>query len=108
MDLILVKFLSGEIVLAENMGEVKTKKDTLRLKNPVVVLLAQVDEQNVSVQFRPICPFTEDKEIDFNINTIVYMAAPVSDMANQYKSLFGGIVLAKAGDVPSNVVPFKK
>jgi hypothetical protein len=107
-DIKLFHFLSGEDVLAEQVepagAPTADEFGMLTLRNPCVVVM-QRDPSNpdrIGIQLQPWCPFTEEKNLQVSRSHVVYIAEPVQDLVNQFNKIFGsGIVVARAGDVPT-------
>lgn len=94
--LLLVRLSTGE----EIMGEVTTNNSkVLTVKNPVrvVVVPSKTDPNNPSVAFAPFIQWTDDKELTLNANHVITTATPITEFANQYNGMFGGIVVPKSG-----------
>lgn len=85
-----IKLLNGEELVAEVLvDDLKTV-----IKNPIrlVLMPSRSDPKNPSVGLAPWAEFSEDKEITIDKSHILAVMSPIQEIANQYKSIFGGIV----------------
>lgn len=87
-----LKLINGEELVTE-----VSKKDghLVYIKNPVriVVMPSKTDPKTPSIGLAPWAEFSEDKEIVLDKNHILAIMSPIQEFVNQYKSIFGGIVL---------------
>ena len=102
----IVHLLNGVDLITE---VTKNLKGLTIFKNPCVIQLSQDpnNPQKIGIRLNPWLTFTEEKEVSINPNHIVFMVDPITDMTNQYKQIFGGIVIANAGEMPKNVTPLR-
>lgn len=93
-NLKLIRFLTGEEVIAELVSETN---DTLTLKNPVrVVVVPGTDPNNPKVGFAPFASWSDDKVLTISRFHVTFTATPITDFVNNYNGMFGGLVLPKS------------
>lgn len=84
-----LKLVSSEEVLGEVVSETKT---SITLKNVVTVAVQQT-EKGPALGFLPFMPYLpKNVEIAFDLKHIILSEEVDDKMANQYNSVFGGIV----------------
>ena len=95
-NLKILRLSTGEEILGEVLDENVTK---FVVKNPVrvVVVPSKTDPNNPSVAFAPFIRWSDDKELTLNANHVITTATPITEFANQYNGMFGGIVVPKSG-----------
>ena len=93
----IVRLSTGEEIL----GEITSDSGTVvTLKNPVrVVVIPTSDQNNPKVGFAPFSQWTEDKELTLNKNHVTYIATPINEFMNQYKTMFGGLVVPPSSKI---------
>lgn len=90
-----IKLLTGEEIIAE-----VTKEDLkTTIKNPIrlVIMPSKADPKTPSVGLAPWLEFSEDKEITIDKSHILAIMNPITEIVNQYNSIFGGIVTPRPG-----------
>lgn len=96
-DIRLIKFNSGEEIIAEILGQ---DKDTgvWAIKNGVTLVYHQTKEGTVSVGFSPFMPYS-DGDITINDAAITSRSSVKRELLSEYNRIYGsGIVLAGAND----------
>ena len=84
-----LKLVSSEEVLGEVVSEAKT---SITLKNVVTVAVQQT-EKGPALGFLPFMPYLpKNVEIAFDLKHVILSEEVDDKMANQYNSVFGGIV----------------
>jgi hypothetical protein len=91
-NLKIIRFLTGEEIMAEVLEETK---EVLVVKNAVriVVVPSQTDTKNPSVGFAPYSQWTDEKELTLNRSHVTLLIAPITEFVNQYNGMFGGLVV---------------
>lgn len=90
-NLKILKMISGE----ELLGEVTRETDThLEVKNIVriVIMPTASNPKTPTVGFAPWADFSDEKEFTIHKAHVIVTMKPVKEFANQYNSMFGGIV----------------
>ena len=89
MTVIAMKLVSSEEVI----GEVVERTDlAIKLKNVVTVAVQQT-EKGPALGFLPFMPYLpKNGTVEFNLNHVILTETVDDQMANQYNSVFGGIV----------------
>jgi len=81
----------------ELLAEVVAKSDrTTTIRQPIRVVYAGVskaDPKTPNIGFLPWAEFSDDKDFTIDNSHIVCIMNPIPEFLNQYKSLFGGLVL---------------
>lgn len=106
---VILYMLNGETIVGELVTP--SQKNQVLLKHPCVIVTVQNPNQpeQVGVQLRGLSPFTAEKVISINADLVVYQAEALTELANQYNSLFGsGIVIAGPGSIPSGTPNLKR
>ena len=93
-DIKILKLMSGEEVL----GECTFNDSTITVKNAVSIVYQQT-EKGLGAGLAPFMPYCED-DIDINNHAVASSGVPNKDMLNQYNSIFSGIVVAGADEMP--------
>lgn len=89
MSVVALKLASSEELIGEVVSESET---TITLKN-VVTVAVQQSERGPALGFLPFMPYLpKNAEIAFDVKHIVLQHGVDDQMANQYNSVFGGIV----------------
>ena len=86
-----IKLISGE----ELLGEVVFENDEeITLKNVLCILLSRQQDGNLGIGFVPFAPYlTKGISLDFKLDHLIFAKEVDNQMANQYNSIFGGIVV---------------
>lgn len=94
-NLKIIRFLGGEEVIAEVMGNAGL--GWLKIKNPVAIMVmpSKTDPKNPQVGFAPWMQFTTDDTVDINESLIVTTMKPVPEFVAQYKNVFSAIKIPK-------------
>lgn len=87
----ILKMISGEELLAEVTKETDTH---LEVKNIVriVIMPNTTNVKNPTVGFAPWADFSDDTEFTIHKAHVIVTMKPVTQFANQYNSMFSGIV----------------
>lgn len=86
-----LKLVTSEEVLGEVVYETD---EFVSLKNAVVVAIQPGPDGRASLGFLPFMPYLgKDKVVRFEKNKIIVEEEVDDQMANQYNSVFGGIVV---------------
>jgi hypothetical protein len=86
-----LKLTTSEEVVGEVVSETD---DAVALKNVVVVAIQPGPDGRAALGFLPFMPYLgKDKTITFSAKNIILCEAVDDQMANQYNSVFGGIVV---------------
>jgi len=94
-DIKLIKFTSGEEIIAEILSQ---KDDKTTIKNGVTLVYHQTKEGTVSVGFSPFMPYSEGN-IDISDTSVAGTAIVKKELLSEYNRIYGsGIVLAGAND----------
>lgn len=93
-DIKILKLMSGEEVL----GECTFNDNTITVKNAVSIVYQQT-EKGLGAGLAPFMPYCED-DIEINNHAVASQGIPNKDMSNQYNSIFSGIVVAGANEMP--------
>jgi hypothetical protein len=92
-NLKLVRLFTGEDILGDVL-EINDKK--IKIKDPVrVVVVPSKDETSPGVALAPFSHWTKDKEIELYIHVVMAVMNPITEFANQYNAVFGGLVMAE-------------
>jgi len=94
-DIKIFKLMSGE----ELLGEITEKTDDgIVVKNAVSIVYQQT-EKGLGAGLAPFMPYVEDP-VTIKEHAIASSGIPNKDMSNQYNSIFSGIVVAGANEMP--------
>lgn len=86
-----LKLTTSEEVIGEVISETE---DYTVLKNVVVVAIQPGPEGRAALGFLPFMPYLgKDREIKFKNSNVMVSEIVDDQMANQYNSVFGGIVV---------------
>jgi hypothetical protein len=84
-----IKLVSGE----ELIGEVIYEGDFVTIKNILAIVIRQAQDGNLTVGFVPFAPYLgRGASVDFAKSKLIFIKEVDDQMANQYNSIFGGIV----------------
>jgi len=85
------KLISGEEIVAEVVEQTET---TLKVKNPLAIMLTRAQTGDLNVGFVPFAPYLgNNPEIEFKLDNLQYLNEVDEQMESQYNSIFGaGIV----------------
>lgn len=88
-----IKLVTGEDIIGE-----MTMHDTgkVTVKNAFAVVMVPAAQNQYTVGLAPFLPFASTKEMTYNREHVVLMFEPVSELANDYRRITGGIILAKS------------
>lgn len=88
-NLKILKLTNGDDLLVE----VVTSISNVTFRNPVrIVVVPSKDPRTPSVGFAPWGEFSQDDTYSIEKNHILCIMSPIQEFANQYASMFGGIV----------------
>lgn len=89
----IVKLVTGEELLTDVEIRQQTPSKYL-LKNVVMIAImpSRSQQAQASIGLAPWMPYAENEPVEVSAEHVVYMAKPVTEMLNQYNSIFGGIV----------------
>ena len=94
MDLIVLKLITGEEILGENIGK---NSDIWTIKNPVGITFHRGADGKPAVGFAPFPIHAEQKvdaTIDIDSQHVVYSYEPAQEYIDNYNQIFGaGIIL---------------
>jgi hypothetical protein len=94
-DIKLIKFTSGEEIIAEILGNNGSKTT---IKNGVTLVYHQTKEGTVSVGFSPFMPYSEG-DIDISDSSVTGTSMVKKELLSEYNRIYGsGIILAGAND----------
>jgi hypothetical protein len=94
-DIRLIKFSSGEEIIAEIVSE---GQEADVIKNGVTLVYHQTKEGSVSVGFSPFMPYSTG-DISLKKATVTATATVKQELLNEYNRIYGsGIVVASAND----------
>lgn len=86
-----VKLISGEELVGEVVEE---SPDVIALKNVLAILISRGQDGNLGVGFVPFAPYLGQGVVhDFKTNKLIFVKEVDTQMANQYNSIFGGVVV---------------
>ena len=90
----IIRFLTGEEIIGEVVGETDT---TIDVKNALRIVMIPTKTQGATPQIglAPFLQWSDDKVLTMNRGCVITMATPIEDFVNQYNSAFGGIVVPK-------------
>jgi hypothetical protein len=92
-NLKLIRLFTGEDI----MGDVLEVTDkSVKVKNPVrvVVIPSKSDPEKPGIALAPFTHWSKDKEIELYIHCVMTILEPIVEFANQYNSVFGGLVMS--------------
>ena len=85
-----VKLISGEELVGEVLHE---DEKEIVLKNVLAILIQRDQNGNLGVGFVPFAPYLgRDASFEFALDKLHFVKEVDTQMANQYNSIFGGIV----------------
>lgn len=87
----ILKMISGEELLAEVTKETDTHLDVKNVVRVVIMPTAN-NPKNPTVGFAPWADFSDEKEFTIHKAHVIVTMKPITEFANQYNSMFGGIV----------------
>lgn len=86
-----VKLISGEELVGEVVEE---SPSVIALKNVLAILISRGQDGNLGVGFVPFAPYLGKGIIhDFQTSQLIFVKEVDDQMANQYNSIFGGVVV---------------
>lgn len=86
-----LKLTTSEEVIGEVVGDTA---DSITLKNVVVVAIQPGPDGRAALGFLPFMPYLgKDKSITIKLANVIVSEEVDDQMANQYNSVFGGIVV---------------
>jgi len=87
-----VKLVSGEELIGEVIHEEPGLEITL--KNVVAVMIQRTQSGDLSIGFVPFAPYTgKGGSFSFELVKTIFVKEIDDQMANQYNSMFGGVVV---------------
>ena len=95
MNVILIKLVTGETVIAETqvVNGADDKPEHLMLKNPASLILSRE-----GAALLPLSPFSQSDTIKINLQHVIYTAIPDTEISNGYSAQFGsGLVTPPGG-----------
>lgn len=100
MDIKLIKFVSGEEIIAD----IASSTSDAKIINDAVTLVYRPQEGGkMTVGFAPFMAYAEGQIALYNIS-ILAISDPQEDLKNEFNRLFGsGIVIAQANDAALKV-----
>lgn len=95
MSVKIIKLITGEELLAEIMPSANT---VCKIKNPVriIVMPNKIDPKTPNIGFAPWAEFSDEKEFVLDKSHVLATMTPINEFANQYNSMFGGLVVPKS------------
>lgn len=92
-----VKLVSGEELIGEVVHEEKSNDNfitEISLKNVLAIMIRQNQQGDLSVGFVPFAPYLgKGVTHDFQRSQLIFVKEVDEQMANQYNSIFGGVVV---------------
>lgn len=91
-NLKIVRIIGQNDVIAEVVSQ--TDK-VLKLKNAVRLFVFEnkTDPKKPTVAMAPFCEFSENADVDINMQHVIALMNPNAEFVNQYNSVFGGIIV---------------
>lgn len=95
MSVKIIKLITGEELLAEIMP---SGDAVCKIKNPVriIVMPNKIDPKTPNIGFAPWAEFSDEKEFVLDKSHVLATMTPINEFANQYNSMFGGLVVPKS------------
>jgi len=94
-NIVLIKFVSGEEIIADLLGQDDTSKI---IADPVTLVYRPKEDGTMTVGFAPFMPYSEGKITLYN-TSILGVGDPQKDLKDEFERIFGsGIVIAQAND----------
>ena len=94
LNIKIIILLSGQQIIGKVINETSTK---LTLEAPAVLMMTGDSEEKMRLGLAPFAPYSADKVVEFNLQTITATIEPAESLANEYNRLFGsGLVTAKS------------
>lgn len=95
MSVKIIKLITGEELLAEIMP---SSESICKIKNPVriIVMPNKIDPKTPNIGFAPWAEFSDEKEFVLDKSHVLATMTPINEFANQYNSMFGGLVVPKS------------
>lgn len=85
-----VKLISGEELIGEVLWE---DEEAIALRNVLAIMIQRTQTGDLNVGFIPFAPYLgKNTTFDFKLNNLLFVKEVDDQMANQYNSIFGGIV----------------
>lgn len=93
MEVVIVKLLNNQEIMAELINRHLDHKYVL-IKNPVlIVVMPGKPGQEPSVGLGKWSEFSESREFKINESAIVTVTKPIDEFVNQYRTMFGGVIV---------------
>ena len=92
-EVVLIKLISGEEIIGTLVG---TAPEYVELKDTVTVAYHPAGDGKMSAGFAPHMPYSEGN-LTLYTPAIAFRAELKEDMLNEYKRIFGHIILPKQG-----------
>ena len=91
-NLQIIRFITGEEVIGKIISD---DEKEFEVENPVriVVMPSKGDANSPSVAFAPFLQWSDDKVLTFKHEHVITISKPITEFANQYNSMFGGLVV---------------
>lgn len=85
-----IRLKSGEDII----GETEELVNTLKIKNPAVLIIQQTQDGQMGVAMPPYVPFAKDDSISIDKDNVLFYYAPIDEVTNNYRQAYGsGIVI---------------
>jgi len=85
-----IKLISGEELVSEVLFQ---DEEVITLKNPLLILMRPGQDGSLTIGFAPFAPYLgKDPSFSIKLDKVIFASEVDTQMANQYNSLFGGIV----------------
>jgi len=86
----LIHFVNNEDVLGELIEEDATH---YVVRNPCALSMVLDENQTPSLSIRPLIVYSKDEIVELNKNHAIYCVGVDNQIATQYNSIFGNIIL---------------
>lgn len=92
-----VKLISGEELVGEVVHEERGNDgfiEEISIKNVLAIMIQRAQDGNLGVGFVPFAPYLgKGVTFDFRHDKLLFIKEVDEQMANQYNSIFGGLVV---------------
>jgi hypothetical protein len=95
-----LKLTTGEDLI----GQVTFSGDTLKIKRAFQVAVVQAGPDQLGIGLMPFLPFAASDEFNIHLANVLIEFEPAVELANQYASITGGIVMAANRIIDPNAV----
>jgi len=90
----LVRLVTGEDVLTDKVQLlIKEDRRFYSLNKPTRMAFATGDDGNVGVRLIPLCPFTNDEQVDIAEDHVLYTVEVVDEIAQEYHRIHNNVVV---------------